>query len=55
MINNITELNSRETEGVSPQLREKAVKFEQFASKKFCWSFCDDADDENAPVVVDTL
>eukprot|EP00088_Acartia_fossae_P003655 TRINITY_DN11560_c0_g1_i9.p1 TRINITY_DN11560_c0_g1~~TRINITY_DN11560_c0_g1_i9.p1 ORF type:complete len:371 (-),score=66.65 TRINITY_DN11560_c0_g1_i9:199-1311(-) len=45
--------NVRETKEVDSVLKSKAQRFENCVSKKFGWSFCDDADEENLPVVVE--
>ena len=45
--------NMRETEGVTRQLRARAISFENHLSKKFGWDFSEE-DEEFAPVVVET-
>ena len=44
--------NIREYEA-SQELKIKAISFENHLSKKFGWTFSDDVNDENAPVVVE--
>ena len=44
--------NVREHEDMSPQLRQKAISFENHLTKKFGWDFSQE-EDEYAPVVVE--
>ena len=44
--------NVREHEDMSPQLRQKAISFENHLTKKFGWDFSQEAD-EYVPVVVE--
>lgn len=44
--------NIREYEA-NQELKMKAISFENNLSKKFGWTFSDDVNDENAPVVVE--
>ena len=54
LVQSLTNLfeNIREYEA-SRELKTKAISFENHLSKKFGWSFSDDANDDNMPVVVD--
>lgn len=55
LVKSLTDLfaNMRETEGVTGQLRARAISFENHLSKKFGWDFSEE-DEEFAPVVVET-
>ena len=37
----------------SPDLKSKALSFENHITRKFGWSFAEEADDENCPVIVE--
>ncbi len=44
--------NIREHENMAPQLRQKAISFENHLTKKFGWDFSQE-DEEYAPIVVE--
>ena len=45
--------NLKENEDALTQLKTRAISFENHLTKKFGWSFDDNADEEFAPVIVD--
>lgn len=55
LVASLTDLfeNIRCAEGVDRRLRTRAEHFETFLSKRFGWCFSDEADEDNAPVVVE--
>ena len=54
LVSSLTDLfaNVREHEDMAPQLRQKAISFENHLTKKFGWDFSQE-DEEYAPTVVE--